>query len=94
MTFYLNQKLECIKDGWIVDEGPQLGEIVTTEFLNYDNPWAPNLYLGLVGFRHNYLSTHFRPIVEPRTELPESITKWLDVENHPPVKEPVMAPFV
>jgi hypothetical protein len=92
MTFHVGQKVVCVRRFTRVPDEeviPVLGSVYTVRSLDHDE--RDGLALRLVEIVNkprfyvegvcecNFRASHFRPAVQPREELPESITKYLNV---------------
>jgi hypothetical protein len=50
-------------------------------------------YFGrAVEMEPGFTATWFRPVVEPKIELPECLTALLDTSKHKPLREPALKP--
>jgi hypothetical protein len=91
MTFRIGQKITRVgKNPWPVfffsedHPGPQFGDVLVVSRVGVC-PVQSIEYVVLVGFKDNYGARCFRPVVEPKAELPAEITALLDVKNHTPL---------
>lgn len=65
---------------------PVYGEVYIVRGFDFSEAMQKEFVL-LVGFADCYAATAFERVVEPKIELPESITKYLDSKNHKPLPE-------
>jgi hypothetical protein len=91
MTFHVGQKVVCVDDTWVTHFGettPEKGAVYTVRDVR---KVSGNATIHLVEVRNepafyadglcecSFGVNAFRPAVQPRKELPESITKYLNV---------------
>jgi hypothetical protein len=91
MTFHVGQKVVCVNGDWPAPNGeatPEKAVVYTVRTVEHQDGYSFLRFAEIVNERNRYAeglyelsfwSGAFRPAVQPRKELPESITKYLNV---------------